>query len=98
MNRREFVRHLHRNGCVKVREASSHAIWRSSITGKRSTVPRHTGTANVIANKICKGRGAAPIGNNFSAPLEVVLFDPLGEVTCEPPVMAFANTAECLFE
>ncbi len=40
MKRRDLIRHLLAQGCVFVREGSSHTIMRNPVTGRSTPVPR----------------------------------------------------------
>ncbi len=49
----ELIKKLKENGCYLVEHGANHDIWKSDITGKSFTVPRHKkeiaiGTANSI--------------------------------------------------
>jgi mRNA interferase HicA len=37
-----------------VREGSRHSIWKNTISGKLTAVPRHTEIKEFMARKICK--------------------------------------------
>jgi len=50
-------RHLREHGCEVVREGGSHTVWRSLVTGGRSTVPRHREIPRSTARAICKQLG-----------------------------------------
>jgi mRNA interferase HicA len=54
MKRKEFVRHLHNQGCLLKREGGSHSVYLNLANKKTSTVPRHTEINDYLAKKICK--------------------------------------------
>jgi mRNA interferase HicA len=54
MKRREFLRHLHDNGCILVREGGNHSWWGNPEKNRRSAVPRHNEIDDFLAKKICK--------------------------------------------
>ncbi|MFH1942322.1 MAG: type II toxin-antitoxin system HicA family toxin [bacterium] len=53
MKRREFIRHLRKNGCYLKREGKSHSLWCNPQTGRIEAIPRHTEISNRLAKKIC---------------------------------------------
>jgi len=57
MNRREFLRHLRKQGCVLMREGGRHSWWLNPTQNKRSSVPRHNETVDQLARKICRDPG-----------------------------------------
>jgi len=57
MKRADLIRHLHRYECALVREGKAHAFYRNLVTGKTSTVPRHSEINDFTAQKICKDLG-----------------------------------------
>lgn len=61
MKRRQLVRHLEACGCELYGEGSRHSKYRNTITGERTTVPRHAEIDNDLARDICKQLGVAKI-------------------------------------
>ncbi|MEK7516789.1 MAG: type II toxin-antitoxin system HicA family toxin [Patescibacteria group bacterium] len=57
MNRRDFLKHLRKHGCVFVREGANHSVFFNPATRRISTVPRHTEIDDFLAKKICKDLG-----------------------------------------
>jgi len=57
MKRTELLEHLHKQGCVFVREGRRHSWWANLKQNKRSSVPRHTEINDQLARKICKDLG-----------------------------------------
>ncbi|NVM27007.1 MAG: type II toxin-antitoxin system HicA family toxin [Desulfobacterales bacterium] len=57
MKRTALLDHLHKQGCVFVREGSRHSWWANPKQNKRSSVPRHTEINDQLARKICKDLG-----------------------------------------
>ncbi|MCI0619896.1 type II toxin-antitoxin system HicA family toxin [Candidatus Wolfebacteria bacterium] len=58
MKRRLLISHLHKHGCLLLREGKKHSVFYNPKTEKTSTVPRHTEVSNMLARKICKDLGA----------------------------------------
>jgi predicted RNA binding protein YcfA (HicA-like mRNA interferase family) len=54
MKRNEFIKILAENGIVFFRSGSKHDIYRHSITGKKTTVPRHVEIDNKLVKEILK--------------------------------------------
>jgi mRNA interferase HicA len=54
MKRRDLVQHLHRHGCVLIREGGNHSWWGNPAKQRRSAVPRHTEIDDFLARKICR--------------------------------------------
>ena len=54
MKQVDLIKHIHKHGCVFVREGGSHSVWRNPVTGRTSTVPRHNEINNHIGKKICR--------------------------------------------
>jgi len=54
MKRREFLKHLHHQGCILRREGGNHSIYFNPLNKKISSVPRHPDIRDVLAEKICK--------------------------------------------
>ena len=50
MNRKEFIRHLGRDGCILLRRGSRHDIYLNPENGKKQPVPRH----KEIDDDLCK--------------------------------------------
>jgi mRNA interferase HicA len=61
MKRNELIQHLCSHDCELLREGSRHSWWRNRISNKRTAVPRHNEISNVMASKICKDLGIAPM-------------------------------------
>lgn len=59
MKRRALVHHLEQHGCRMIREGSNHSIF-VSLTGRTSSVPRHSEINDDLAKKICKDLGIPP--------------------------------------
>ncbi|MEI8327808.1 MAG: type II toxin-antitoxin system HicA family toxin [Candidatus Taylorbacteria bacterium] len=57
MRRNDLVRHIERYNCRLIREGARHSIFRNTISGRTSTVPRHTEIDDFLAKKICKDLG-----------------------------------------
>ena len=57
MKRRQFEKHLARQGCEFYAEGAKHSKVRNKTTGKKSTVPRHNEIDNDLAKDICKQLG-----------------------------------------
>lgn len=57
MKRKEFIRHLLKNGCVFVREGANHSVFFNPVIKRVSTIPRHNEIRNLLAKKICKDLG-----------------------------------------
>ncbi|MGZ5431967.1 MAG: type II toxin-antitoxin system HicA family toxin [Thermoanaerobaculia bacterium] len=54
MKRRDLIVHVEAYGCVFVREGASHTVYRNSVTGEWSTIPRHREIKDDLARKICR--------------------------------------------
>ena len=52
MKRNEFIRILAENGIFFFRNGSKHDVYKHSVTGKKTTVPRHGEIDNILAKKI----------------------------------------------
>ncbi|HEX7409493.1 MAG TPA: type II toxin-antitoxin system HicA family toxin [Candidatus Binatia bacterium] len=58
MKRRELIRHLERFGCALLDEGAKHSRYINlADPTRRSTVPRHTEIADLLARKICRQLG-----------------------------------------
>jgi mRNA interferase HicA len=53
MKRRDFIRHLERQGCVLDREGARHTIYRNSANGRCAAVPRLREIKDTTARTIC---------------------------------------------
>jgi len=53
MKRRDFIRHLEKQGCVFKREGANHTIYTNPANNRSSTVPRHTEIGERLVRKIC---------------------------------------------
>lgn len=58
----KFIHHLERNGCALYRNGSKHDIYRNSVTGKKTTVPRHPQLDKLLCDLICKQLDIPKIG------------------------------------
>jgi mRNA interferase HicA len=54
MKRGKLIRHLSANNCELLREGSLHSIWKNTVIGKVTAVPRHNEIKDLMARKICK--------------------------------------------
>ncbi|MBX2968650.1 MAG: type II toxin-antitoxin system HicA family toxin [Cyclobacteriaceae bacterium] len=54
MKRKEFLKHLHAQGCVLLREGSNHSIYQNPINKKQTAVGRHPELSDLLCRKICK--------------------------------------------
>lgn len=61
MKREELLRYLRSQGCDLLREGGKHAWWHNPVLNKRSAIPRHSEIKDILARKICKDLGVAPI-------------------------------------
>jgi predicted RNA binding protein YcfA (HicA-like mRNA interferase family) len=57
MKRKEFIRHLLRDGCILLRPGSKHDIYTNPQTGQKQPVPRHTEIDNALTRHIRKYLG-----------------------------------------
>lgn len=57
MKRRDLLKHLRKLGCVFVREGNKHSVFFNPLTGRISTIPRHSEINNYLAEKICRDLG-----------------------------------------
>ncbi|HUX35748.1 MAG TPA: type II toxin-antitoxin system HicA family toxin [Candidatus Paceibacterota bacterium] len=57
MKRRDFLKHLLKQGCVFVREGGKHSVFLNPGTKRISTVPRHPELDDFLAKKICRDLG-----------------------------------------
>jgi mRNA interferase HicA len=57
MKRRDFIRHLERQGCVLDREGGRHSIYRNPANGRSAAVPRHREIKDTTAGTICAQLG-----------------------------------------
>jgi len=64
MKRRALLGHLQEQGCVPVREGSSHSIWHNPQTGRKEAIPRHAEIKKFLARSICRNLSVpVPPGN-----------------------------------
>ena len=61
MKRVILIRHLHKEGCILVREGKKHSVFVNPESERTSTVPRHSEVNDFLAIKICKDLGVALI-------------------------------------
>ena len=54
MKRREFIRHLRENNCHLLDEGSRHSIIQNTVTGKKTSLPRHTEIDRRLVALVCK--------------------------------------------
>ena len=54
MKRRALLKHLKEYGCELRREGARHSIYQNTLTGKRTSIPRHAEIDNITARKICE--------------------------------------------
>ncbi len=54
MKRKEFIKHLEKNGCILLREGGNHSIFVNTKNKKQSAVGRHPELADLLCKKICK--------------------------------------------
>ncbi len=57
MKRKDFIRHLERNGCEFLREGANHTVYVNRPEKKVATIPRHREIDKNLAKKICKDLG-----------------------------------------
>jgi hypothetical protein len=57
VKRRQFMKHLERQGCELYAEGAKHSKVRNKATGKKSTVPRRIEIDNDLCKDICKQLG-----------------------------------------
>lgn len=60
MKRKDFLKHLQKQGCIFVREGAKHSIFLNPYIKRISTVPRHNEINNLLAKKICRDLGIVP--------------------------------------
>jgi mRNA interferase HicA len=61
LKRRQLIEHLEAHGCELYGEGKRHSKYRNTVTGKKTTVPRHTEIDNDLAKDICKQLGIEKI-------------------------------------
>jgi mRNA interferase HicA len=61
MKRKERLKYLRSHGCELLREGGKHSWWFNPALNKRSAIPRHSEVKDIVAKKICKDLGVAPI-------------------------------------
>jgi mRNA interferase HicA len=54
MNRKQFLKHLERCGCVLLREGAKHSIWQNPANSFNTAVPRHIELKKFTCVHICK--------------------------------------------
>jgi len=54
MKRTKLINHLKQNGCCLLREGSKHSVYLNPLSGRISTIPRHSNIFQFTAEKICK--------------------------------------------
>lgn len=54
MKKRQFEKHLRRQGCSLLRQGKRHEWWGNDLTGAFSAVPRHSEVQDQLAEKICR--------------------------------------------
>ncbi|PKB68446.1 MAG: addiction module toxin, HicA family [SAR202 cluster bacterium Io17-Chloro-G4] len=60
MRRRRLLAYLRSHNCTLIREGSRHSWWGNAENDRRSAVPRHTETHDLLARKICRDFGIPP--------------------------------------
>jgi mRNA interferase HicA len=60
MKRRDLIRHLHKEGCVLLREGKEHSVYLNKKDNKVSTIPRHSEINDFLARKICRDLKITP--------------------------------------
>lgn len=63
MKRKKLLQHLRMRGCELLREGGRHSWWINPQLNKRSALPRHSETNDLLAKKICKDLGVDPPGS-----------------------------------
>ncbi len=53
MKRTDLIRHLEKRGCIFIREGGNHTIYKNSLNGKMTSIPRHRKVKEFLAKKIC---------------------------------------------
>lgn len=61
MKKSAFLRYLRSQGCHLLREGGKHSWWVNPDLNRRSAIPRHNEIKDILAKKICKDLGVAPI-------------------------------------
>ena len=54
IKRNKFIKHLEENSCFLHRHGGKHDIYRNSLTGKKTTIPRHPQIDPNLCDTICK--------------------------------------------
>lgn len=54
MKRNFFIKHLHANGCILLREGANHSIYQNPKNKKQTAVGRHNELSDLLCKKICK--------------------------------------------
>jgi mRNA interferase HicA len=57
MKRKDLIRHLEKQNCIFIREGGSHTIYKNTLNGKLTTIPRHREVKENLAKKICDDLG-----------------------------------------
>jgi mRNA interferase HicA len=53
MKRTDLIRYLEKCGCIFVREGGNHTVYKNSINGRMTSIPRHREVKEFLAKKIC---------------------------------------------
>ncbi len=61
MKRKELLKYLRSQGCEFLREGGRHSWWYNPNLNKRSSIPRHNEIKDILAKKICRDLGVAPV-------------------------------------
>ncbi|OGI76730.1 addiction module toxin, HicA family [Candidatus Nomurabacteria bacterium RIFCSPHIGHO2_02_FULL_33_12] len=61
MKQNDLIKHIRKHGCVFIREGSSHSVWYNPLTGRTSTIPRHSEINTYTGKKICNDLGVVII-------------------------------------
>ncbi|MBX3289364.1 MAG: type II toxin-antitoxin system HicA family toxin [Acidobacteria bacterium] len=57
MKLKDLIKYLEASHCLFVREGGSHTIYKHSLSGKMTSVPRHREIKKNLAKKICDDLG-----------------------------------------
>jgi len=61
MKRNKLLQYLRVHGCTLLREGGKHSWWHNPGLNKRSAIPRHSEIKDILAKKICRDLGVAPM-------------------------------------
>ena len=54
MKRKILIKYLEEHNCFLYREGGKHSVYKNTVTGKISTIPRHPNINDFLANEICR--------------------------------------------